>query len=1122
MFNKTVLLLLLTIFTLRAPASEINTYDLNHYFERDFHINAVQQIERFPVENIRFGDVHWTGNQPASLFMVVTVKENARQRSCRFHLEMESNNKEAYQFVFKPKLSMQKDKKGAYKKPKAAKFCEANLKLSRVHLHPFHKKIMGAELGLDSDATYKAVLQYGSNVPQHIFSNAAYASVADYFGVKILQASAFSRQRSSRVAIWYSKHRFSSAEPAPIESITPKVTGAVTAIDGKYTGELILGQARHSCSVNLSSPEFEDEGHSANFTGFVKGPEPNCEELMAQISAIQVFAISNNQLGIEVRFKDKTWFRESFEHLRGNQLDISNIAFTKAYTELFTPPTEPDIEKQAAKTPATKHKEPKAPKATTKPREPIAQDKGRYQDKAQAVVKKHDESKATPVNKVVNPPPFEIDTRKTPMPKNPSLKHFVSTWVGDMNRPYGDPIYAELALWITKEPDVYSLDHQQNFLLGLLRIPQTNCYLILDSSPNRTDHFIPIYGRKADVDSNSSTWQKNAKLFLGSWVDVRMHFNSKWPANDCWPSSNASGVAIDSMVLSSGSSIELHFSDMLARIKPRTTTFYRTKASSELNAQLARLNSDFSNTYTEAPKSSPNKQQLALINATSPTEEQIQEVSLDCANDWRPFAITLAEQGVFGIMGVKNDDRSWIALGWQDKSKNDFTRLQWTRHNVIGDGSVDWNGLQYGPGIGVSSTRHCVRKEIVTAFTDYLANNALALTELPEATDLHILNTLNEIYLVDESGVDKVTASSGKAYREFGTTSIFRPGDQTWHIEFSEPVQRIFLSASVKNSWDGEIIRDTLGPYLSRNLQYEEALSTKYGTDVWKLGQIIDKSEYCTYWHNDHKPKNCRKDFVSDKEDSNPTHYVTFNKDVSIELFKQLSPNAAMIEKRPETDRFDSCESSPFCELPFGGYFNAIYRGDLLSTQFYDAQIIDLLLQKIGLNIRDSTCSFAGGNGCAAKMEEGGNILNALFKNVNKATQMRFLYNLAKNYMYYYKEYPSQCFSANSVQMTATGVIEGVKVDDMMGDTVFETSDYEVSTTYRINPEFKRILENEASAHGPLYELINKQMPYVTAIKELQQYGCNSKEVKQFERNLRDMYWKMKNAPKPYWVRNSY
>merc|ERR1711879_886797 len=102
-------------------------------------------------------------------------------------------------------------------------------------------------------------------------------------------------------------------------------------------------------------------------------------------------------------------------------------------------------------------------------------------------------------------------------------------------------------------------------------------------------------------------------------------------------------------------------------------------------------------------------------------------------------------------MGVKNDDRSWIALGWQDKSKNDFTRLQWTRHKVIGDGSVDWNGLQYGPGIGVSSTRHCVRKEIVTAFTDYLANNALALTELPEATDLHILNTLNEIYLVDES-----------------------------------------------------------------------------------------------------------------------------------------------------------------------------------------------------------------------------------------------------------------------------------------------------------------------------------------------------------------------------------
>ena len=700
------------------------------------------------------------------------------------------------------------------------------------------------------------------------------------------------------------------------------------------------------------------------------------------------------------------------------------------------------------------------------------------------------------------------------------MRGFIGTWKGIIDKPFGGETQAEIALWLTAEPDKLSYEHEKNWLLGFIYLPEKKCAALVEASPTQYDRFRPT-----KVGHEISAKDKN--IFLGKAVKLRV-FNDSNKNNGHKCIGMPVGVGIDYIELESHKLINIYFKDPYS-IKPKSTSFARTEVSKPLLTHISLVKGFAVGGGLDGPQEGPGGGQLAILTNSSPSQAQIKSVSIGCASLWRPYALTLAEMGIYGLTGKQENDQTLLSIGWFDETKNDYERLRWTTHRLPNDHSFDWNHLKYGPEASMKSDGHCVLDEIFKKLVVYLEKHDLALNRLEVADDLVPLDKIIGTYIVDASGVDKVTSSHGAdfldlAKRDFGTQNIFMPGDVTWRISFSKPSQRISLYASVKSSKNGEVRKDIMGKPLARNIQYDKELSERFGVDIWSLGKFLEASKNCYYWIGRYPSKSCRRDgYVNHSQNDQPFHYIIKDREVAIALFKQLAPTASFVGLQvADLEISQSCSQAPFCDLPFGTYLNAIYEGDYYRLLQMDSQYNASNLQSASKAVQEGFCDVFGLaclNSFRASMDSFAKTLGM----IGEEAQHSFLYAFISDYIYYYKNNPSSCFHVSSIRVSKSGVIEGQRYEDLYGNTVSEDPDIDVVSHFHFNREFYDVWKNESGARGPLYELYNKNSQPVKGIYALQkEYGCRSKEVKVFEKNLIKLYWKFKNRPAPYWIRNSY
>lgn len=206
---------------------------------------------------------------------------------------------------------------------------------------------------------------------------------------------------------------------------------------------------------------------------------------------------------------------------------------------------------------------------------------------------------------------------------------------------------------------------------------------------------------------------------------------------------------------------------------------------------------------------------------------------------------------------------------------------------------------------------------------------------------------------------------------------------------------------------------------------------------------------------------------------------------------RRASARAEQYDQNLAAMRFGPCEG-PFCELSGGRYLNAIYRGDLEIVR----QIDSLHQQAVGRFLDER------------KSVLGDGALRQVFDAVFDTSQIQLLEQVTNKYMHAYGMWGDACLDAGaqkrSYEFTTPVVIE----TDEYGTTTSGGITFE--TTYTLNREFFPLRDKLATYKGAKRSddpaNLDIKGPIYRGIVELIEGGdCRSSEVKQFERQLREL-----------------
>lgn len=185
------------------------------------------------------------------------------------------------------------------------------------------------------------------------------------------------------------------------------------------------------------------------------------------------------------------------------------------------------------------------------------------------------------------------------------------------------------------------------------------------------------------------------------------------------------------------------------------------------------------------------------------------------------------------------------------------------------------------------------------------------------------------------------------------------------------------------------------------------------------------------------------------------------------------------------------CENGPFCELPAGKYLNAIYngRGDLISSigKQHEAEMLKL--------IGDYNSQYGDDQG----------LINNFFKRM--ATNRGLITQTTNKYLYDYQGREARCFKPGALSKTFRMELQTMGMVNPDG-SVEEGSPMISEATYRVNPEFRDILETVATSSGAprsdsAYLRTSLRLVFQGLVKLRQDYDCQSPEIQRFEENLR-------------------
>ncbi|MEL6869371.1 MAG: hypothetical protein AAFO81_06185 [Pseudomonadota bacterium] len=191
---------------------------------------------------------------------------------------------------------------------------------------------------------------------------------------------------------------------------------------------------------------------------------------------------------------------------------------------------------------------------------------------------------------------------------------------------------------------------------------------------------------------------------------------------------------------------------------------------------------------------------------------------------------------------------------------------------------------------------------------------------------------------------------------------------------------------------------------------------------------------------------------------------------------------------------FGPC-SGAFCEYPGGRYLNAIYRGDLSIVRQIDALHREALAA-----FKQSQLELAGRmlGDAAAK----------IYDTVAQPGQVQLLPVVANKYMHAYGMWGDACLDPGAVTQPYRYVTPTVIETDEYGTTT--SGGLVIETTYTNNPEFFPLRDKLASHKGANRSddpanLAVKGAIFKGIVAMTKSGDCRSAEVKQFERNLRQL-----------------
>lgn len=538
---------------------------------------------------------------------------------------------------------------------------------------------------------------------------------------------------------------------------------------------------------------------------------------------------------------------------------------------------------------------------------------------------------------------------------------------------------------------------------------------------------------------------------------------------------------------------------------PHSERFYPERISA--TAELQTLIQDMAPPGRESPSAG----EWAMINDKSVRWEDVQsDISVSCSKD-RVYAWSVLRKAGYneisaqplGNRSVEVTVRPLKSLGTPQRE----------RHKMVDD--VDWENLVLIQRASITP-KMCLEAKAVLQYLAWREGGSeQAQTATAPATPR--LTTLDEVFLVDQHGADRIDQASpsypGVAKRAFGSTTMFRPGDRTRQILFSELGQRLTIQNEIKSSFKQESESDfALSLKDIRQVAYDQELSEQYDAVIYKSLPAYHQQRECRAWRGDSVRFNNCIAWIEKGTEISP-FYITTSKTAATSLFKFLSPNRATW-MNIEGGRV-GCPNGAFCDLPSGEYLNAIYRGDYDEVKRLDEAAFSGLTGRVdNIAKQNPVAGFLLGIGS------------------ERLTLLNFVLN---EYMHNYQNNPQSCFKPGAViteynDRTPDTVyfqtIQGVEIETMRFEGI------ERYARYIINPEFKNACNEVCGVRGPeQYQIISDRIFNDGVAGELyaamrfvpQRYACTAPEIEEFEKQLRLLFAFNKSQERlATWQRNSW
>lgn len=224
----------------------------------------------------------------------------------------------------------------------------------------------------------------------------------------------------------------------------------------------------------------------------------------------------------------------------------------------------------------------------------------------------------------------------------------------------------------------------------------------------------------------------------------------------------------------------------------------------------------------------------------------------------------------------------------------------------------------------------------------------------------------------------------------------------------------------------------------------------------------------------------------------NQSACMTLSKDNGWEV-----DSTAVAAQEPPPPPEKQCITSMFCDYPGGDYLNVIYEGDAGKFVGVDNEYMGV--------IRESAREWG--------ILQSSTNQSALVRDISAMPEV------IKTYMHHYAVTSAQCLRQDAVAVPVSLNIAERDLTTMSGVLVQRFHGYNFSKTVFINREFADACRRDCSPTGdsnPVSIIVERHLnggrrqEIVQGIKQMMaEHPCGSPEIKQFERNLLEIYGRM-------------